>query len=626
MIGLEANQYYKVTTSDANGCTIRDSIMLSEPEMFLSSVTDSSNISCYGYADGYATVMVTGGTLPYAYLWDDPGTTAGPAATGLEANQYYHISIIDAKGCTHTDSVLLSQPDLLVTDITDSTNISCYNGSDGTATITPSGGTEPYYYSWDNPDQSTDPHATGLTANIYYHVTVSDDHSCPPVTDSVILSQPPLLIINMTDSTNISCFGYSDGTATVTPSGGTSPFYYLWDDPGNTADSTVSGLSANKYFHVKVTDAHECFKTDSILLSQPDLLKVNPYFSDTICLGSSVGYIITNPSGGTLPYYYLWSNGANSKLLTDLAAGDYTVKVNDSHGCIDSAIFTIHNAVPYTGEKICIVTVDILTGENLIVWEKTPDKGTAYYNLYRENTLMGTKAYNDLSIFKDTVADPETRPYLYYLSVVDTCGNESKLSSYHKPLFLQFVSSIGGVNLTWSKYEVQDQEIGFGSYSIYRGSDSLSLEPLATDIPTQVNVYSDKDIQALERKYYYRIAGELIIPCSPSGDKKTGAEPYHHSLSNLDDNRLLTFVRDIAGKGTILVFPNPMDSYATVQFQNPSNNNYRLSIMDLSGKIVYTQNNIFSDKFELLRGELSSGLYMIELKGPKIYRGRIMIE
>ena len=58
----------------------------------------------------------------------------------------------------------------------------------------------------------------------------------------------------------------------------------------------------------------------------------------------------------------------------------------------------------------------MLTGYNTIVWEKTQDKGIQSYNIYREGTLIGTVGYNELSIYKDTVADPETRPFLYKLS------------------------------------------------------------------------------------------------------------------------------------------------------------------------------------------------------------------
>ena len=452
----------------------------------------------------------------------------------------------------------------------------------------------------------------------------SDDPYQPLITIPLNGTFPPE--ISFTDSANVSCFGYSDGSATVTPSLGTPPYQYHWDDPGNTTDSIVTGLMANIYYRVTVTDSFDWSITDSVILSQPYKLVTNPAYSDTICLGSTSGYISPNPSGGTAPYTYLWSNDSTVQNASNLAPGDYWIKVTDSNGCTDSTNLTIHSAVPFEGEEICIVTIDQLQGQNIVVWEKTPDKGTAYYKIWRESNLMGTVAYNDWSIFKDTVADPETRPYLYYISVVDSCGNESGLSPYHKPFFLQYGGTTDGVNLNWSEYLVEGGSIGFDSYAIYRGSDSTALTPLAENIPTVVGEYKDNTPEALVQGYYYRVAGELITPCYPSNDTKSGTQPYHHALSNLDNNRLTTGIMGTPGTDHFDIFPNPMSTRATIWFYNPAQAIYRLSVLDFSGKVVYERDNIINDKIEFSGGKLSPGLYIIELKGPNVYRGKIVVE
>ncbi len=439
---------------------------------------------------------------------------------------------------------------------------------------------------------------------------------------------PPEL--SFTDSTNISCFGYTDGTATVTPSLGTPPYQYQWDDPGNNADSTVTGLEANIYYHVTVTDSLEWTVTDSIMLSEPDRLEINTSYSDTICLYSNDGFISTDPSGGTSPYDYIWSTGAVTQAITGLEAGDYSVKLTDSHGCVDSADFTIHPAVPYDSEQICIVTVDLLTGKNLIIWEKTPSKGIAYYKLYRENTLMDSVDYDDLSIFLDTVADPEKRPYLYRISIVDTCGNESAQSLYHKPLFLQYTSSEQGVNLTWSKYEIEGEVINFSSYTIYRGSDSTVLSPLEEDIPKEVDIYTDNDPNAMTRKYFYRVAGNLTDPCYPigTGGKKAESGPYSHSMSNIKDNRFQKTPEGITSlsKSRFRIIPNPFNETTTLMFHNPEGQSYTLYIMDLTGKVCRIVENINTSEYVLKRGGLKDGFYFLELRGPELLRGKMVIE
>jgi len=432
--------------------------------------------------------------------------------------------------------------------------------------------------------------------------------------------------ISFTDSINISCFGYSNGSATVSPSMGTPPYQYQWDDPGNNTDSIVTGLMANIYYHVTVTDTFGWSITDSIQLSQPGQLKINPHYSDTICLNSSIGYIGTDPSGGIPPYDYAWSNGASSQTITDLEAGDYGVKVTDSYGCIDSASLTIHSAVPFGEEKICIVTIDILTGHNMVIWEKTPDRGIQSYNVYREDEFIGKVPYENLSIFKDTIADPESRPFLYSISVVDTCGNESDQSPYHKPLFLQYVSSIDGVNLRWSKYEMENGNLTFDNYEIWRGGDSINLTPFAENIPTAVDIYTDNDPTALEKKYYYRIAGILEIPCEPSGGKKAGTGPYRHSLSNMDNNKFKTGIDRLLLTEGLSIYPNPFSESTTITFPNHSQEAYKMVLRDLSGKIFRTVDGITTSEHVMEKGDLMEGLYFIELRGPKIYRGKIVIE
>jgi hypothetical protein len=95
-----------------------------------------------------------------------------------------------------------------------------------------------------------------------------------------MLSEPPLLSSSITDSTNITCFGLSDGTATVTPSGGTPPYAYLWDDDASTIDSTVTGLTAGGYYHVIITDAMQCLVRDSITLVEPSRINLGTIIGD----------------------------------------------------------------------------------------------------------------------------------------------------------------------------------------------------------------------------------------------------------------------------------------------------------------------------------------------------------
>jgi uncharacterized protein (TIGR02145 family) len=580
------------------------------------SFTDSSNISCFGYSDGSATVTPSFGTPPFKYQWDDPAGTSDSIVSGLDPDILYMVTVTDSLGWTVTDSIILSEPDKLI--IHDAiTHVSNTGGSDGIIDISITGGTGPYDFLWSN-DATSEDLSDVITGE--YKLIVSDLNSC--VDSNTYRVKEPVSL--QFEKQNITCFDADDGRISIDIIGGHQPYTISWSN--GESSEVIENLAPGTYI-VEVIDDYEVSEKDTIKITEPQELQIQYSYSDTICLGGQNGFINTNPVGGTSPYTYNWSNDSTTRNLSGLPAGNYSVKVTDKQGCVDSLELAIISALPFSDERICIVTIDLLSGDNLIVWEKTPDKGIAYYNIYREGTQIGTKPYDDLSIFRDSVADPEARPYLYYLSVVDTCGNESGLSPYHKPHFLQYVGSTGGVILEWDEYKIENETVDFDSYTIYRGSDSSALAPIVENIPIIINVYTDNDPQALEKRYYYRVAGELTTACYPSGNEKAGTGPYNHSLSNLDDNRIReTFVESILDREGVLVYPNPMSSRTTIQFQNPSSDKYRLAVMDVSGKIVYHQDNIYNDRLELSRGALSPGIYFIELKGNIIYRSKVVIE
>ncbi|MCK4664814.1 MAG: T9SS type A sorting domain-containing protein [Bacteroidales bacterium] len=229
--------------------------------------TEISDVTCYGYSDGNATISISGGLPPYIYQWDDAQSTTEATVSGLSASNYYHVTVSDSNYCTYIDSIKVSGPLELSSNISKVKNISCYGYNDGIIAVSISGGTEPYNYLWDDTGSSTGDTVSGLAKGIY-HVTITDFNSCM-ITDSVLLTEPSVLISEISDSTNISCYGYNDGSATVSVLGGTFPYSYIWDDIASTDEANVEGLSANIYYYVTITDSNNCEIIDSIILSEP---------------------------------------------------------------------------------------------------------------------------------------------------------------------------------------------------------------------------------------------------------------------------------------------------------------------------------------------------------------------
>ncbi|SFT87529.1 Por secretion system C-terminal sorting domain-containing protein [Lishizhenia tianjinensis] len=329
--GLAAGTY-TVDVEDALGAISSQSVTLSNPAMLFPLLSSVTNVSCFGGTDGAATVSGYGGTAPYDYSWSN-GSSVG-TATNLTAG-IYSVSVTDNAGCTSNTAVLISEPTALVAGVNVDNHVTCNGAADGQATITPTGGTAPYTYLW--ADGTTSATKSGLDVGTY-SFTVTDDNGCSE-TNTVTITEPAVLNSTISSSTNPTCNGATDGSATVSVTGGTAPYNYAWDNGGSTA--TITSLGAGTY-NVTVTDANACTTTATVTLVEPTLLGVlTAVDANVSCFGGTDGGATATPVGGTAPYNYTWSNGANSASITNVAAGTYNVGVLDANGCVATTTATI---------------------------------------------------------------------------------------------------------------------------------------------------------------------------------------------------------------------------------------------------------------------------------------------
>lgn len=327
-IVLNAPGTYNVLVTFAPGCFVRDTIQVGLVNN-LALTTTQTNITCNGANNGSAQVNLINSSPSYAYNYNwTPAAANNDSVSGLAPGSYT-VTVSDVYAlCTATATITITQPAAL-SGTTGNTPVSCNGGANGTAQITPSGGTPGYTYQWNDPGNQTTAAATGLTAGTYT-VVVTDQNGCTR-TNSVTVTQPSAITGSASVTSDVLCFGGNSGQANISPSGGTPGYQYNWSS-GSTS-SGATGLIAGTYT-VTVTDANNCTHTSTVSITEPTQLTTSITTpANVLCYGDTTGSATVTPGGGTPVYQYSWSSGHTTATAGNLAAGTYTVQVTDDNGC-----------------------------------------------------------------------------------------------------------------------------------------------------------------------------------------------------------------------------------------------------------------------------------------------------
>ncbi|TAE26155.1 MAG: hypothetical protein EAZ91_17880 [Cytophagales bacterium] len=336
---------YSVVVTDANGCTATGSTSLTAPPALVATFS-TTNVSCAGGRNGAIDLTVTGGVAPYSYTWVDGYDIIGPFTqdrTNLSANTYT-VTVRDQNGCRTDVVITITQPTAL--SLSGSTTaVSCNGGNTGSLSVTALGGTPTYAYRWNTRDGGpggTSPTLTAQPAGIYT-LTATDANQCSSVL-TLTVAQPPALSVTA-QAVNVSCEGGSNGTASVTVSGGLQPYRYRWSTGAST--SAITGLVKGNY-QLVITDANGCTIAASVAITQPLTLTASVLGTDALCFGGATGTITTEVRGGTPAYTYRWSTGSTNPTAQSLAASSspYSLTVTDANGCTALTSTTIGQPQP----------------------------------------------------------------------------------------------------------------------------------------------------------------------------------------------------------------------------------------------------------------------------------------
>ncbi|MBW6498493.1 MAG: gliding motility-associated C-terminal domain-containing protein [Bacteroidales bacterium] len=397
---------YTVTVTDDAGCIVSEDVTIIEPDAIVLSFSDVVNPVCSGEENGQATVVVSGGTPPFSYLWSNGQTTA--TATGLAAGNY-QVTVTDAAGCEATSSISLTDPPQIVISIVSITHIECHGESTGAVTIIASNGTEPYTYEWDNGE--TGPSLENIPAGTYM-VTVTDANGCQ-ATLSIEINEPEPIEISAGPDQTI-CEGE---TATLTASGADT---YLWSTGETTATILVAPLVTTTYSVTGFTDCGQGTAQVTVFVLEGPVVDLGNDVE--ICEGEEA----TLDAGTFANVSYLWSTGATTQTITVAAGGNYWVTVtNLDNGCSSTdTVAVVLNPLPpaETGpdQTICL-------GESIILGPTDPVPSPT-------STFFWTSVPPDPSLTEPTISNPTVSPtvttvYTLVETYLDTgCQNENSVT------------------------------------------------------------------------------------------------------------------------------------------------------------------------------------------------------
>lgn len=555
---------YTVTVTDAAGNQVTlTQVITATSNIALSAAT--VNPTCSNGQNGSIDLSVSGGVAPYFYAWSNGATSQD--LTGLSIGSY-HVMVTDSMQCSRDAVFQLTSPAISIAAQT--TRPGC-GQANGALDITVTGGTAPYSYQWTNGSTAED--QSGLPAGLYT-VTVTDANGCTSKS-SFVLTENNTLHINFA-VTPTACTGNGTGAIDLTVSGGTAPYTYAWDNGSTTQDLT--GLAAGPQ-HVTVTDAGGCITSTTINVPSQSF-QVQSQVTRPTCFGTQDGSITLTPKG-VPPYTYLWSTGAVTSSISNLASGLYSVTVTDSTGCSQSLSFFVSDPLIL---GLTTVSNSQCGAEGNFSIDLTPSGGVAPYT-YIWSTGATTQDVSGLNsgTYQVTITDSngcaKTIQVIVQPIVIDwscsitpplknpVCGSSGN----------QLSTAVTGATYLWS---VQSQG---SQWAITSGQQTPTVTYQAGPNGTTAIFSLSVTKNGCTQMCSYTLTGcSPVMSCGPVNT----AAPTDVSSSTQSTEQPATSGSTTKPEFSVVAYPNPVMGSFSIDWKAEANEYVRVDLIDLCGRRV----------------------------------------
>ena len=403
--GLPAGEYV-VTVRDDNDCTFNsDTLEITQGDELFVTASVEQHVDCYGYETGVLKVTGFGGTGPLKFAVDLVNYQSDSMFYDLPAGTYDNITIRDSLGCVvFANPITINQPAIyeITADLVQ--DISCNGNQDGKIELSITGGAGANLISLDSGlTYSSDTIYHGLAAGTYY-VIAQDAQGCEvSIPDPIVIEEPDVLVLDSLALNHVNCNGGTDGFIEVYTLGGTEPISFSVDSGLTyTNNPIVAGLSAGTY-PLWIKDASGCtVDAGTFTLLEPNAIVASvQQVQGVSCNGQSDAIIEVNATGGNGGFLYSIDGGQNyqgSNQFTGLAAGTYTVIVNDNIGCQTTETIQIIEPLALQVSNIQILNVSCKGGSDArITITGTGGTGQKQFSIDGGTNYQTNGVFNGLS-------------------------------------------------------------------------------------------------------------------------------------------------------------------------------------------------------------------------------------